>query len=307
MREVNLSAIDLNLLVVFEAILAEQSVSGAARRVHLTQSAVSHALGRLRHLVGDPLFLRTPQGMVPTAHAQAIAPRIRNALGEIQQALYPEDSFDPAQSTDRFRIGMTDYMAYILMPELAARLERSAPGIVVTVIPLHARACVGRIEDGEIDLFVGNPPVDPPQHLASLAIFGEDHVCVARAGHPAFPLPLSRKAFLARRHLNVAPSGEPGYVDRELGLHGVSRDIAMTVGSFLLVPALLDRSDLIAVLPARLALRLAAPYALQLSPLPFALRQSPIALTWHRRFDKDPGLLWLCREIVDLCGDGVSP
>lgn len=300
MREVRLSSIDLNLLLVFEAIMVGRSVSSAAERLNRTQSAVSHALGRLRDLIDDPLFIRTPRGMVPTAHAESIAPRIHAALVEIQQALSPQIPFDPAHAECAITIGMTDYMAYLLMPDLTARLRESAPGITLTVLPCYAKACQGPLENERIALFVGNPPPELPAYLATMPLFHETQVCVARADHPALAQPPNAEQYLGHAHVNVSPWGETGYVDAMLAQFGVQRTLAITVGSFLAVPPILERSDLLATLPARLATRLARHYPLAIRSLPFTLPVSEMMMTWHRRLDRDARLAWLRSEIAAI-------
>lgn len=301
MRAISLSAIDLNLLVVFDAILNEQSVSRAAERLNLTQSAVSHSLSRLRILMDDPLFVRTPRGMQPTAHSEAIASQVSGVLRDIRAILSPEGVFDPARSDQRFTIGMTDYLAYIVMPELARRLTAVAPHVRIVVMPTNARACVSQLESSEIDIYAGNFPPNPPNYVLSSMLYDEESVCVARRGHPAFERRLSPRGFQDYAHLHVSPFGAPGYVEQVLASHKASRRIALTVGEFLVAPAILEQSDLIAILPRRIAESMLKRYALVLQPPPFEFGESRIGLTWHQRFDKDPGLSWLRNEIAQAC------
>ncbi|WP_068072353.1 LysR family transcriptional regulator [Novosphingobium lentum] len=300
MREVRLSSIDLNLLLVFDAIMIHASVSAAADQLHRTQSAVSHALARLRTIIGDPLFVRTPGGMVPTAYASAIAPRIRSALFEIQDALVPQEAFDPARYRGTIAAGMTDYMAYLLLPDLAARLAQAAPGLTLDVVPCFARACAAPLDDDRIALFVGNAPPDLPPWLVSAPLYQERQVCVARCGHPAMAGNLSVDIFLAQRHVDVSPWGDAGYVEAALAGLGVERQLAVTVGSFLAVAPVLERTDLLAVLPERLARRMAQSHALAVALVPFDLGISPIGLTWHRRLDRDLRITWLREEIAAI-------
>jgi DNA-binding transcriptional LysR family regulator len=298
MKGLNLSSVDLNLLVVFDTIMAERSVSRAAERLHLTQSAVSHALTRLRTILGDELFIRGPAGMLPTALAETISGRVRAALREIQGVLSQEEAFDPAKSTHRFTLGMTDYVALVHMPILARRLQLAAPGIRLVVLPANWRSCAGMIERGEIDLFIGAGMHDLPSFLSSAPLYVDESVCVARRGHPAFARRLTATRFLECEHLHVSPWGEPGYIDEMLSRQRNSRRIAMTVGHFLLAPAILEQTDMVAILPARVAAPMAKRYRLAIQPPPFDLGVAHIVQTWHRRYDADAGLRWLREQVA---------
>jgi DNA-binding transcriptional LysR family regulator len=304
-QALNLSTVDLNLLVVFDTILAERSVSRAAERLHLTQSAVSHALTRLRVIMDDELFIRAPTGMLPTALAAAISGRVRAALREIQGVLTREDAFDPAKSTHRFTLGMTDYVALLHMPALARRLQQGAPEVRLVVLPANWRSSAGMLERSEIDLYIGAGMPDPPSFLARAELYADESVCVARRGHPAFARRLTAARLLACDHLHVSPWGEPGYIDEMLSRQRSSRRIAMTVGHFLLAPAILEHTDLVAVLPKRVVTLLARRYRLTVQSSPFDLGVTQIVQTWHRRYDADAGLRWLRGQIA--AGADSSP
>jgi DNA-binding transcriptional LysR family regulator len=301
MPDLALSSVDLNLLLVFEAILKERSVSRAAERLNLTQSAVSHSLARLRALMDDPLFVRSRRGMEPTSFAESIAGRVTGVLGEIRGILASERAFEPASSTQRFTIGMTDYIGFVVMPRLARRLGDAAPKVRIVVLPTNAHGCTNLLERGELDLFVGTVPPDPPGTLASSDLYADELVCVARRGHPAFASALTRSEFLACAHLHVSPWGASGFVDRMLASQDAVRRIALTVGDFLVALPILEQSDLVAVLPRRMAEPMLSRFGLTMQPSPFEFGGSPIGLTWHRRLDADPGLLWLKQEIALTC------
>ncbi|MET0985157.1 MAG: LysR family transcriptional regulator [Steroidobacteraceae bacterium] len=307
MPEVNLAALDLGLLIVFDTVMTERSVSRAAEKLHLTQSAVSHSLNRLRALMDDPLFVRTPKGMQPTSLAEAVAGRISLVLHDIQGIFSQNTAFDIARSTQRITIGLTDYLALVLLPALTQRLHAVAPGIRLVVRPMDRRVSVGMIERGEIDLYVGGVVADPPDHVSIASVFLESSVCIARRGHPAFRGKLTKEDFLAYPHLNISPFGEPGYLDEMLQRQGASRRIALTVGHFLLAPAIVEKTDLIALLPARIARLMKQRYAFVERPCPLDLGQVEIAQIWHRRLDKDPALSWLRHEIEQLLADDSQP
>jgi DNA-binding transcriptional LysR family regulator len=303
MRNLTLSSVDLNLLLIFEAVLNQRSVSRAAERLNLTQSAVSHSLARLRVIMDDPLFVRTRAGMEPTAFAGSIAARVTGVLGEIQGIFTTDRAFEPALSRQRFAIGMTDYLGFVVMPALARRLNQDAPHVKIVALPTNAHGCARLLERGELDLYIGNFPPDAPNSLSWSPLFAEKLVCVARQGHPAFERRLSRSAFLAASHLHVSPWGEPGFVDEMLASHKVRRTIALTVGDFLVALPILEKSDLLAILPRRIAKPMLNRFALTMQPSPFDFGESEIGLTWHRRLDADPGLTWLKDEIARACAE----
>ncbi len=267
--------------------MAERSVSRAALRLRLTQSAV-----------GDALFIRTPKGIKPTTLAESISGRVHTALSDIRGILTPESVFEPSRTKQRFKLGMTDYVSFAIMPGLARSLQHQAPGAQVIVLPASARASVGMIERGEIDLYIGAPPPDAPDFIATAELFTDDSVCVARRGHPAFGRKFTASDFLACSHLHVSPWGETGFIDEMLSRQGTERRIALTVGHFLVVPSILERADLIAVLPRRLALPLTRRYALAMRASPLDLGVSRIVQVWHRRFDADAGLTWMREKIA---------
>jgi len=300
MREVNLLSVDLNLLMVFDAVMAEGSVSRAAERLHITQPAVSHSLRRLRQLLGDRLFLRTPGRMQPTSYAEAIAPRVRAVLREIQSIFNPSQIFDPAASQDHFSVGMTDYIASVTLPRLAQRLREQAPGVRLTALPAFSRGCIELIERGTIDMYVGAPLPDPPSFVNSAALAHEGQLCIGRRGHPAFAGGLDMEAFLAHPHLHISPWGEKGVVDKALEQKGAKRRIAMTIGEFLVAPAIVEESDMLAVLPRSLARMQAGRHAIELAELPFDISETSVTLTWHRRFDGDPALHWLRDQFAQV-------
>lgn len=300
MNQAHLRAIDLNLLLIFEALIEEGQVTRAAERVRLTQPAVSHALNRLRALFGDPLFVRTPDGMTPTPVAQQAAPAIRSILGQVEALLSGDGPFDPGTSTRQFVLGLSDYAAAVLLPSLIRRLEREAPA--VSLVVRHANHSVGlaMLEDRTAELVAGNFP-DPPAHLREELLYEEDFVCAGRSGHPALARPLDLERYLSLRHLQVSTKGDPhGYVDDILRAGGAKRKVAVTVGHFLMAPLLADTSDLVATEPRRLFGPLADQLGLRLTPPPFDIPPFRVVQAWHARLDADPGHRWLRRVITEI-------
>jgi DNA-binding transcriptional LysR family regulator len=302
MKVINLHAVDLNLLVVIDALVTERSVSRAARRLHLTQPAVSHALGRLRTLFGDRLFVRTPLGMAPTSFTEHIAPRIAAMLQGVSDLLTRQEAaaFEAASSQRRFNVGMTDYTAFVLMPALARHLEACAPHVELVVRPTDRVSGIGMIDREEVELVIGGTFPSQPSYLSSAPLLSEKSLCAARSGHPAFARRLTRRAYLSGLHLHVSPWGERGYIDDVLHRQRVSRRIGLTIGHFLLAPAILEQTDLIATLPERVVRPMATRFALSVSEPPFDLGATEILQYWHRRLDANAGLLWLRQQVAAI-------
>jgi len=270
MQKNNLLAIDLNLLTVFEALMAERQVTRAAERLRLTQPAVSHALGRLRLLFDDPLLKRGPGGMEPTPKALTVAPAVSAALGQIRGLLAPVEAFVPERSDRRFVLGMSDYAAFTLAPRLLPELRRAAPKATLVIRHAGRAQAFAMVERGEVELIVGNFP-HPPPYLSGEALAEDALVCAARRGHPALKRGFDLAGYLAADHLNVSLRGEAGgSVDEALAALGHRRRVVATVGHFLVVPFLLATSDLIATEPRRVMQRLAPSLGLSLRAPPEA-------------------------------------
>ena len=300
MSRINLARVDLNLLVVFDALIVEGHATRAAERVGLTQSAVSHALNRLRALFGDPLFVRSPRGMTPTPTALEAAPGIRSILEQVESVLSRDRGFAPTTSTRQFTIGLSDYAAFVLLPKLAARLEREAPLASLIVRNTSRGVGLAMIEDGLVELVAGNFPAPPP-HMREELLYEETFVCAGRIDHPAFSASLDLDSYLSLRHLQVSTKGDPfGVVDQVLRAQSVSRRVAVTVGHFLMAPRLIAASDLIATEPRRLFTPLAGRPTLALRAPPIEIPPFPVVQTWHGRHDADPGHIWLRRLIAEV-------
>lgn len=301
MQQINLAAVDLNLLVVLDALLAERSVTRAALRLRLTQPAVSHALGRLRSLLRDPLLVRGPAGMVPTPLALALAPRLVAVLRELGCLLAPARAFDPASSTRSFTLGMSDYAASVVLPALARRLADGAPNVTLVARDTNHGEGLALLDAGTAELVVGNFP-EPPKRVASEALFQEGFACALRAGHPALAGSFDLDAYLGCAHLNVSLRGEPtGYVDRVLARHRLRRRLTLVAGHFLMAPALVAATDLVATEPERVLLPAAARLGLELRPVPFAVPAFAVVQMWPHRLDADAGHAWLRDQVRAAC------
>lgn len=303
MRDVHaraLAGVDLNLLVVLDALLAEKHVTRAAGRIGLSQSATSHALARLRDLLDDPLLVRGPQGgLVATARAEALQPALRRALDGLRDVLRGTPSFDPGTARRSFRIGMGDYQELVLLPRLVAQLAKDAPGVDLWVVPLPADPAAA-LAAGELDLAIGVwSGVGWPTGIYQRALLDEDFHCVVRAGHPATKQRLTLVRFCELDHLLIAPRGTPGSrVDDVLASLGRTRRVVVRVPHFLIAPHVIASSDLVATIATRLARIYAEPLGLALLPTPFEMPGFTVSTAWHERAHADPGHKWLREQLA---------
>jgi DNA-binding transcriptional LysR family regulator len=289
---------DLNLLVVLDALLTEHSVSGAARRLHSTQPAVSRALGRLRAWFGDPLLCRTRHGMVPTPRAIALASEVRAVLERIEGLVARRDAFDPVESQRTFRLTMSDYPQYVVCGALLPRLAAVAPRVVIEVVP-WSLGFPEALESGALDLVV-SPPTTPVAGLHAVELFADAWAVVVRRGHPAEGR-LTLQRYAALSHVQSAPNARAGsLIDDLLEAEGLSRRIVMRVPTVAGLPALVAGSDCCATLPRRFAVAVADAWGLAVMPLPLDAPALALTLVWHERAHHDPGNAWLRAEIEAL-------
>jgi DNA-binding transcriptional LysR family regulator len=300
MHELHLGSVDLNLLVVLDALLAERNVTRAAARVGISQSAASHALARLRALTGDELLVRGREGMVPTLRGDALAAPVRKALEEIARALAPPGAFDPATARGKVLIGTSDYAELVLLPRVFARLAREAPRLDLRVLTL-SDDLAPTLATGVVDLAIAPlPPADERPGIYAKRLFDESFVCVVRKGHPLATKKLTLARFAAAAHALISPRGkEGGFVDDALARLGTQRRVAIATPHFLVAPHLVASSDLILTLAERVAQVLAVPLGLAvLTPPPeLELARFTMSAVWHERTNGDPTLRWV-RELI---------
>src|SRR6266581_2687669 len=226
MRHVNWRAFDLNLLVIFDGLMQERSVTRAGRRLGMSQPALSHALNRLRYLLKDQLFLRTPTGMVPTPRAEQLALPLRHALAEMQRALEPE-TFVAAQANRRFSIAINNYAAIVMAAPLVAAVAAAAPLVQLDLRPSGTLDVFDHLDSGELDVAIGTFDA-VGERFGSAALLEDRFVAVMRRGHPAFRSKLSAEAFGALAHVAISSSGDDtGFIDRSLATRGTKRRIAL--------------------------------------------------------------------------------
>jgi DNA-binding transcriptional LysR family regulator len=300
----SLENIDLNLLVVFEALMAERNVTRAGTRIGRSQPAMSAALARLRDLMEDDLFVRGPGGLQPTPRALDLAGPIGEALSTIRRSLPFSQSFYPATSAASLTIGMTDFPASTLMPRIVAMLRAQAPRM-----SLRFRTFIGRndavalLDAGEADVTISVPP-DPAARILSRPLFSETFACLLRHDHPSASQ-LDLKAFAALPHLLVSPENEGyGFVDAALAKRGLKRFVALTVPQLFTVPAVIAASDLVATIPRGAFRDMGG--SLRLLPPPLRLEPLPFVLCWHRRNDSHPMQKWVRNSIVELTSKADS-
>lgn len=294
----SLRTMDLNLLRALDALLDERNVTRAAARLALTQPAMSGILQRLREAFGDPLFVRGQRGMVPTARALALAAPVKGVLADIDALLQPP-VFDPGQSTLTLSIAATDYaLRAIALPFLAA-LRASAPFIRVALVPVDSVQGQGQLERGEIDLALITTASTPPE-LHARPLFDEHYVCVMRAGHPAAHGELTLDRFCALEHALVSFTGArfEGVTDEALARLGRRRRVSLSVASFLILPEILRASDLVAVVPSRLAQGIDG---IVVRAAPLAIAGFTKVMAWHERNHHDLGQRWIRALLVQSC------
>ena len=301
----NFRTLDLNLLRLFDMVMAEGSLARAAAELAITQPAASHALKRLHAAVGEPLFVRSTAGMKPTPRAQALWPQVREALAGLRQALAPS-VFDPQASGASFRIAMADATAALLAPPLVALIEAQRAMASVRVLPLTTRDPRRLLQQGEADLAIGHFP----QALASILAEGANsglrqwrlyetrYVCVMRSGHPLSRGPLTLDAYCQAHHLQVSFSGRPhGQVDQALAALGRQRHTVLTVNQFFTAGRVVAQSDLLTVLPLSFVPATGYADALATQALPMELPPVSVHMLWPVRQDLDPGHRWLREQL----------
>jgi DNA-binding transcriptional LysR family regulator len=293
-----LAALDLNLLVVLHALLIEASVTRAAARVALSQSATSHALTRLRQLLGDPLLVRQGPRLELTPRAVALLPALERGLADLDSAISGEPAFDPATARRSFNLGTADYGQAVVLPPLLARLHRLAPNIDLTSNAFPD--VFERMNAGTMDMAL--IPASPlPSGFESVRLFSDGFVCIVRRDHPTLRGPrLTLKRYLAVDHVLVAPAGTSGsIVDTALEQQGARRRVALRISNFLAAPIVVMQSDLIHTGPARLLRPLVQLYPIRMFPPPLPLPGFDIHLVWHKRRSNEPGHTWLRNLIIE--------
>jgi DNA-binding transcriptional LysR family regulator len=295
----NLGAFDLNLLIVFDALMRERSVTRAGERIGLSQPAVSHALNRLRYMLKDQLFVRTPDGMVPTPRAEQLADPLRRALNDMQLALEAEP-FAPSAANRQFTIAVNNYAAVVLSPPLIVAVSDAAPSVRLNLRPSGTLAVLDLLDRGELDLAVGYFATAAERFAVAPLI--EDHFVVAmRCDHPAAISQLTAEAFAALVHLEISSSGEDtSFIDAWLERLKLSRRI-MHRAPYLSTACILSHSNMAATLTARIAQAFMRSEEIYIAELPCPSPRVSLGMLWHRRLDNQPAHRWLRGLVETTC------
>jgi DNA-binding transcriptional LysR family regulator len=290
--------IDIKLLRLLDALHASQSVTRTAERLGLSQPTISIALARLRKMLGDPLFVRTPQGMQPTPRTQDLMPAVRQVLDGMDLLASVTAQFDAASSERRFRIFMTDASHVTLMPRLFAQVRALAPGVkleAATLGPDMAKA----LQSGEADLALGLiPTLD--RGFYQQALFDQDWVCLCHADHPRIGEPFDLSHYLNEAHVGIVSGTGTQLLEDALKKLDKPRQVQLALPGFLGLPGILSTSDLVATLPRHIGETLARTAGLRVLPCPVAIESFTVKQYWHTRYHQDPANRWLRGVCADL-------
>lgn len=288
--------LDLNLLVVLDALLRERSVTRAAKELHLSQPAMSASLARLRRYFNDEILVPQGKRMLPTAHAQNLAPLVAQALADIEMRIMGAAVFDPATTQRSFTLCASDYVSVVLLQPLLARLEQEAPGVRIEIMTPTPEA-IPQLERGEIDFVL------TPEQFASNAhprqlLFEENHVVVGCRDNPLFDEPLTAERFFEQGQVIMGVGHSQGFAEREMGELNRRRRIEVVCASFLAVPWMLPGTRRIALMHERLAKLMVSKLPLKIVPLPFEFPMMREMVQYHSARESDSGMQWLLKALV---------
>lgn len=302
-----MAGLDLDWISVFDEVYQSGSVSKAAERLGLAQSAASTALNKLRSHFDDRLFTRTAQGMLPTPRAQELYPALREVLAQLEIARGSRVAFDAGTARRNFRICLTDISEVVLLPALLGHLRQAAPGVRIET-EIVSTASARRLEDGEVDLAVGfMPQLDAGFYQQTL--FKQNFVCLVARDHPRITgSRMTVKRFSAEAHAVVSSSGTGhAIVDKTIARQGIDRQVVAHLSSFLGVARIVARTELLVIVPQVLGEVLATQEPVKLVEPPFALPSYAVKQHWHERFHADAGNIWLRRTMAQLFGGEAQP
>jgi len=298
----NFDGFDLNLLVAFNALMLERNVTKAAALAGVSQPAMSAALARLRRVFDDPLFIRSAEGLLPTAKAQEMAISVADALGQVRHLMKPAEDFDPNDKQRSFTLGLTEYPLHVLLPALTKKLATLAPNCTIHVRYFIDRdEVVALLDAGKIDIAVGVPPTKAENRILSQPLLRDDFVTLVGSDHPIAQKEMNLQAFLSLPHILVSPEGNRyGLVDQKLREQGLARNISLTLPTMFTVPDLLPDTDYVATVLSRVATTSAHQDRFVMFEPPLALPSIPFDLLWHRRTQDSSAHRWLRGVISDV-------
>jgi DNA-binding transcriptional LysR family regulator len=311
LNEIDLSRTDLNLLVLFDTVMRERHVGRAAESLNLSASAVSHGLGRLRRMLNDPLFLRTPKGVVPTERAVTLEPAITDVLARVRAVVESAGPFDPAQSKRRFSVGAPDGVSAVFLVRLFELVRQAAPGVDVGVrqlLPVAGersperawRTAFDDLESRALDVAV-LPSEHVPPRFARHVVYEERFMLAVRAGH-GFKRRPTLDAYCSAEHLVVSLTGDPfGFVDEVLARSGRSRRVALTVPNFMFALAVIAQTELLCALPTRFAAAYGARFGVEVVEPPLPLGDFRLNRIATEAAMRDTGVAWFAEQVATAC------
>lgn len=305
MKTIHLAEFDFRLLLILDAMLALRNVSRAAERLDMTQSAVSHALAKLRRMLDDPLFVASGGQMLPTPRAVALGEPIGEVIARMRTALQSGREFDPARCDDSFTIGTNDFVNTGLLPRLLPALARHAPKVRLRLSALDGRTDWTRLEDGSMDVAIAFFRTVPP-HLKIRSLYTDRHVILARQDHPLLDRRLTVKRYVEAEHMVISPY-VTGVIDEQLAEAGLQRRVALALPSIALLPELLMCTDYVASVAERVAASLASRHPLRMRPLPFPIRPLVVSMVWHLRRHHALQHQWLRGCIAQVAAGTAQP
>ncbi len=301
----NLRQLDLNLLITLDVLITEASVTRAAKRLNISQSAMSYSLKRLRSILQDEILIRTSREMEVTPYAQQISDRLHKILLEIQSTLLVKETFNPSTAEEIFKIAVSDYVEATIGPHLLQQLTNQAPGMRIRVSNFGKETVMTALDNNHIDLVI-NPNLPLKSWHMKEDLYQEDFVCVVRGDESLTEL--SRADYLERSHILVSLRDDfRGKGDEILKQQQQSRQVVWSTTHFITVPFLLANSDCVALLPCRMAQQCAKAMNLKLLPPPIAIEGFTISMVWHQRHDNNPAHKWLRQQIIAATGNIDSP
>lgn len=300
--------LDLYTLECFDMLLRERSVSRAAQRMDMSQSSMSDVLARLRERFGDPLLVRTREGMVPTERAQTLWPQVREGIERLQAIVERAADFEPSAATERFRLTASDYAQLLLLPRLVELLRLQAPSCSAEMVTVNLRMVEQALEAGDIDLAIAYYP-DPPAALRRGPLFADRYVCLMGRDHPSAQRTLTPEAFAALPHVSVSPSGLSYFshvVDSALEALGLERRVVVRCPHFLIGCQLVAQSDLVLALPSRAAHAVMRDLPVQMVEIPLPLKPADVSMYWHERCHNSRAHQWLRQAVRSILADPVA-
>lgn len=296
---------DLNLLVAFNYLLEERSVSRAAQKMFISQSAMSHVLQRLRQQLDDPVLVKTPQGMRPTPRALALVEPIGALLAEVEQVLRDSKEFSPATTQRRFTIATNDYVEFCLLPPLMKTVNREAPNIEIHLVQTQG-GLAAAAEAADVDLVIGFDVIlDQSSYLHRERLYTDRIVSLVRADHPDFTGDaVTLEQFIGAKHMLMSRrEAGTGLIDDWLEQRGLTRKVSLVVPNFLSAPWIVAGTDLVFSLPLRIAEHFVRLAPLKIVPIPIDFPTYDLLMVWHSLQDKEPAHAWLRRTITSICHD----